>query len=177
MQDDSARFDRLIGRSFASEGGYEDDPLRIDQPTNMGITQPTLDRYNAEHPRAGFPLALRDLCHGQARAIYYEYYYAARRIWLIADDRIAFAVMDIGIMSGPDAVGRTVQKSLCDIGRRVVVDGVIGADTRNELNSLSETEKRDFMERFKLNRLAYLRTLGEKWEKYGKGWTTRTMAY
>ena len=33
-----------IRKTMAEEGGYIDNPNRIDQPTNSGITQPTLNK-------------------------------------------------------------------------------------------------------------------------------------
>ncbi len=57
----------IIRKTMAEEGGYVDNPNKIDQPTNSGITQPTLNKYNTEHPDFNFPDAVKDLTNDQAR--------------------------------------------------------------------------------------------------------------
>ena len=52
---------RIIRKCMKNEGGYADTPNRIDQPTNIGITQPTLNKYNADHPNFNFPESVKDL--------------------------------------------------------------------------------------------------------------------
>ena len=89
----------IIHKTMAEEGGYVDDPKLIDQPTNSGITQPTLDRYNSDHPDFNFPDKVKDLSPEQAQQIYGEDYYEERCIGDIENERIANAIFDMGVIT------------------------------------------------------------------------------
>ena len=174
---DFERKQRIIRNTMANEGGYVDNPKLIDQPTNSGITQPTLDKYNAGHPNFNFPKNVKNLTGGQAQQIYGEDYYDERRIGDIKNERIAMAVFDMGVMSNFSNVGKIVQKTLNEsIGEDLKVDGIIGNKTINALNNIPENKVDDFMKVLKKFRIEYLRGLSG-WVKYGKGWMMRTNRY
>lgn len=167
----------IIRKTMANEGGYADNPEQIDQPTNAGITQPALDVYNADHPNFNFPYNVKDLNGDQAQQIYSEDYYDERGIDKIANDRIAFAVFDMGVMSNFNNVGKIVQETLNNsIGTNLKIDGKIGTNTIDALNSIPYNKIVDFMQDLKENRIKYLRGLSG-WGKYGRGWTNRTNRY
>ncbi len=63
-----------LEKTLDEEAGYIDNPDLIDQPTNFGITQPTLDKYNADHPRFNFPEHIKDLSRAQAKQILYYFW-------------------------------------------------------------------------------------------------------
>ena len=160
-----------------NEGGYVDDPDLIDQPTNIGITQPTLNKYNADHPNFNFPETVKDLSPEQVQQIYADDYYGARRIGEIKNERIATAIFDMGVMSNFKNVIRLLQKTLNDsMGEKLVMDGIMGDNTINALNDIPTCKENDFMVALKDARLEYLRTLSG-WDKFGRGWTNRTSAY
>jgi lysozyme family protein len=167
----------IIHKTMAEEGGYVDNIKLIDQPTNSGITQPTLDKYNADHPDFNFPDKVKDLSPEQARQIYGEDYYDEHRIGDIDDERIANAVFDMGVMSNFNNVVKIVQKTLNDsMGTNLKTDGKIGDRTIIVLNNIPDNKIEDFMQDLKANRIEYLRGLSG-WNKYGKGWTNRTNRY
>ncbi len=167
----------IIHKTMAEEGGYVDNPKLIDQPTNSGITQPTLDKYNADHPYLNFPNNVKDLNGEQARQIYGEDYYDERRIGEIENGRIAAAIFDMGVMSNFDNVGKIVQKTLNNsMNTNLTIDGKIGTKTINALNNIPDDNIDDFMQDLKRNRIKYLQRLSG-WDKYGKGWTNRTNRY
>ena len=167
---------RIIHKTMAVEGGYVDNPNIIDQPTNSGITQPTLDKYNADHPEFNFPDNVKNLTSEQARQIYGEYY-EERRIGDIKNERIATAIFDMGVMSNFNNVGKIVQETLNDsMDTNLKIDGKIGDKTIDALNNIPGDRVDDFMQDLKENRIKYLRGLFG-WGKYGCGWTNRTNRY
>lgn len=171
------KFEKLIGRVHEKEGEYEDRPEKIDQPTNMGITQKTLDEYNKKNPELNFPSDLKQLSREQVDKIYKEEYYDAKRISEIHDTRIAFAVMDMGVMTSPKGVGTVVQQTINQTQDfSVKQDKVIGSQTIDALNRIPENRKDDFVKQLIENRLEYLQGLKE-WEKYKNGWIDRTNGY
>ncbi len=172
-----SRKSNIIHRGMAEEGGYVDDPKLIDQPTNAGITQPTLDNYNADHPNFHFPDNVKELTGEQAAQIYGEDYYDERRIGDIDNDRIANAVYDMGVMSNFNNVVKMVQETINEATDDTVsVDGVIGDETLNALNNIPDDKIDDFIKALKENRLEYLQGL-DTWDEYGRGWTARTNRY
>ena len=164
------KFDDIIVQTFANEGGYENDPRFIDRPTNIGITQKTLDNYNRNHPEYNFPSDVKDILPEQARQIYEEDYYRERHIDRIDDPRIAGAVFDMGVMSNWANVVKLVQKTLGG----VAIDGIMGPQTLDALNSIDDID--GFMEDLIAARIGYLSGL-PGWSKYGRGWTSRTNRY
>ena len=167
----------MIHKTMAEEGGYVDNPKIIDQPTNSGITQPTLDKYNADHPEFNFPDNVKDLTGEQAQQIYGEDYYDERRIGEIENERIAAAIFDMGVMSNFNNVGKTIQETLNDsMDANLKIDGKIGDKTIDALNNIPNDKVDDFMQDLKENRIEYLQGLSG-WDKYGDGWTSRTNRY
>ena len=166
-----------IRKTMAEEGGYIDNPNRIDQPTNSGITQPTLNKYNQRHPEAGFPENVRELTGLQAEQIYTELYYNDRNIGYINNPRIAHAIFDMGVMSNYSNVGRMVQNTINETqGTNLAIDGDIGAQTIRALNNIPENQVDRFMEVLIENRIEYLKGLAD-WDRYGRGWEARTNRY
>jgi len=171
------RKQNIIYKTMAAEGGYVDNPKLIDQPTNAGITQPTLDKYNKDHPNFNFPKNLRQLTNKQAQQIYSEDYYYEHRINEITNERIAAAVFDMGVMSKFNEVGKIVQKTLNNsMGTNLKIDGKIGDNTISALNNIPDNKLDNFMQNLKENRIEYLRSLPD-WNKYGRGWANRTNRY
>ena len=167
----------IIHKTMAEEGGYVDNPNIIDQPTNSGITQPTLDKYNADHPEFNFPDNVKDLNGEQAQQIYGEDYYDERRIGEIENERIANAIFDMGVMSNFNNVVKTIQETLNDsMDTNLKIDGKIGDKTIDALNNIPDYKVDNFMQDLKENRIEYLEGLSG-WDKYGDGWTSRTNRY
>lgn len=162
---------------MTEEGGYVDAPQRIDQPTNIGITQPTLDNYRKNNPDANMPAKVRDLSPQHAEQIYATQYFDNRRIGEIKNTRIAGAIFDMGVMSNFRNVGKIVQKTLNQtMGANLHIDGIIGNKTIDEINQIPDVFVNQFMGAMIENRLKYLQKL-PTWPKFGKGWTARTRRY
>jgi hypothetical protein len=169
--------DNAANKTFEHEGGYVDDPRLIDQPTNMGITQPTLDAYNKGHPNFNFPDYVKDLTPEQARQIFDDIYYVGRGMDEINNDRIRNAIADMGFMTTFPNVDKVVQQTLNEIQNAgLKVDGIMGSKTKEALNNIPANDVDSFMGRLKENRLNYLRSL-RTWSQFGRGWTNRTNTY
>ncbi len=184
------RYENYLQRlkSAGYEGrGYEDNLHRIEQPTHTGISQKTLGNIFKKYPAmelayrpdegATLNDTLQNLTQDQIDNIYCQEYYKPYRVNEIKDNRIAYANFDTHVMSGPDSVARTFQKSLNEMGYPVTQDGIFGSQTINALNRVSADNKTDeFMEEhFKPNRMKYLRSQKDA-DKY-RGWFSRTRRY
>ena len=160
-----------------SEGGYIDNPKRIDQPTNSGITEPTLKQYNQMHPDLHFPRTVKNLTSDQIDKIYHELFFQNRKIHEIKNHRIAYAIYDMGVMSNFKNVIKIVQSALNEfMTTHITVDGILGRETVCALNNISPDNIDVFMDKLKSRRLHYLAGLKD-WPKYGRGWTSRTNKY
>lgn len=77
-----------------------------------------------------------------------------------------YAMLDFAINSGPAKAASTHQKVV-----GVTPDGIIGAKTLDAIRRRGDVSGQ--IRALCKARLAYMRTLGAKWRKYGKGWTIR----
>lgn len=164
--------DKLMSPDYENTG-YIDNPNKIDQPTNTGITQKALDSYISRHKDKNISHDLKKLDAQTIREMYREDYYDSKKIDEIQNDRIAYAVFDMGVMTSPGNVGRVIQNSLNEYGIKLEIDGIIGKDTISKLNSVDDVPK--FMEILKKNRKEFLNKQPEKY-KY-PGWFNRTDRY
>ena len=171
------RKQNIIHKTMLAEGGFVSAPSRIDQPTNIGITAPTLAAFNARHPELRFPTRVADIAPTHAEIIYGEMYYDARHIDEIRNDRIAAAIFDMGVMSNFKNVVKLVQRTLntvCDT--TLATDGIMGPHTVCAINAIPTNAIDRFMAALKTARIEYLRAL-PGWAKFGVGWTRRTNGY
>ena len=168
-QENRERVDIFIDRLLkpGNEGvGYS----IVDQPTNSGITQGALTSYSE---RNDISKNLKKMSVDIARDIYKTDYYYDKKIDKIKNDRIAYAIFDMGVMTSPDNVALVVQNSLNEYGLNVEVDKIIGKDTIASLNKVNDIEK--FMDILIKNRIDFLNKLPEK-DKWS-GWFPRTRSY
>lgn len=167
----------IIKNTMTEEGDYVDNPKLIDQPTNVGITQPALNKFNIKYPRLGFPDNVKNLTTEQVMSIYSKDYYDNRKIGKIKNNRIANAIFDMGVMSNFKNVGKLVQYTLNNhIKLNLTIDGIIGNKTIDALNNIPTNKIDSFINELKANRLKYLQKLSG-WKKYGNGWKKRTNRY
>lgn len=115
----------LIEDVLDREGGYVNHPNDRGGPTNYGITQRTLSKYE------GREVSLEEVRHMTrelAMEIYKQNYYKAPRIDMLPPDMQA-QVFDIAVNSGPRRAVKMLQSVLVWMGYRLVVDGIIGGQT------------------------------------------------
>ena len=168
-------FEEAIEKLFINEGGYTPGANQIkDFPTNMGIQQKTLDRYNLMFPYKNFPKDVKSLQKNQAYEIYKEMYWDNTKIPQIKNARIRNAVFDMNVMGG---AGIVIQRALNGfLGAGLIEDGVIGNSTLKGINSISDDSVNPFMDILKLVRINYLKgTIN--WSTAKNGWINRTNKY
>lgn len=141
--EDGSQFEMVMGNTLGEEGGYEDNPRKIEQPTNYGITQSTLQSYKNRHPDSGYPDHVRNLTVDQARNIYFQDYYQKYRIHNIKNDRLARIIFDMHAMTSPESVANIIQDGLIDSGYNVEKDGVFGSESIGALNAAANAEDTD----------------------------------
>ena len=175
---DQKKFNEALWKTLGFEGGKTDGKDQVkDNPTNLGITQPTLDSFNKEYPEKGFPDKVDDLYKYQASEIYKTNYWDNTRIPDIENDRIRNATFDMNVMSGANITGATMQNALnSSIDARLRVDGIMGNQTIKAINSIPENQVSSFMDTLKKERISSLQGM-INWPTAQGGWTTRTMAY
>lgn len=143
--------DQMIDDLIEREGGFVNLAADRGGPTNMGITQATLDAWNRAHPERhkftpdeipedwkwgpnGFPLHVRDLSQYDAERIYRQTYYLDPKIDHLPEPWQPL-VFDWAVHSGPATAIKGLQKLL----RVIAIDGIIGPKTiaaaRDVLNS------------------------------------------
>ena len=152
-------FNQLGDMVSEFEGGLETNPNKIDQPTNMGITQRTLNNFFAAHPeyKGKYPDKVDDLTREQANTIYCMDFYTQYRIPEIKSKILRESIYDTYVNHSPDEIARWLQKGLNEVtSQHVKVDpedtvSVMGSETISALNNLTDYEKAKLDEYF-LNR-------------------------
>lgn len=125
---DRRRFDSLIGKILAHEGGYVNDPKDPGGETKYGISKrsyPTRD--------------IKNLTQEEARDIYYSDWYLKLRLNQVYEDSIAQKILDTAINIGPKTCIQLLQRTLTFIGNPVVADGVMGPQTIAAINKANPT--------------------------------------
>lgn len=107
-------FEQFLKEIFQSEGGYAD--KTIDQPTNMGIIQPTLDAFVKSHPEAvkkhAFPKSVKKLTRSQAGLIYKYNYFDHYRIGDYRNRSIGLLIFDIYVNHEPKSAKLFIEQAL-----------------------------------------------------------------
>lgn len=123
---------------IVNEGGYTNNSADRGGPTNWGVTQDTLASWRGH---AVTVADVQDLSMNEAIALYTKRYIEDPGFDLITDMRLRTALVDAGVLFGPQAVIKALQTVL-----GLKPDGVLGAETagraagqepRGLVNSLS----------------------------------------
>ena len=122
-----ANFADSVSIVLKHEGGYAFNPADPGGETNYGISK-------AQYP----DLNIAGLTRQDAVDIYFRDYWTRFRINEVKSQNIANAVLDAVVHHGQGA--SIVQKALNRAGMDIKVDNIIGSQTVNALNSVSEGE-------------------------------------
>ena len=136
-------FYRVFNKTLGEEGGYEDNPNKIDTATNMGFQQAALVRFKQKHPKLsqGFPDHVKNLTREQGKIIALKDYYEHYRIGEIKSPDLQETMFDSFFNHSPKAPALWVQRAINqNTKRHVDEDGVFGSETINAMNQLSEDE-------------------------------------
>ncbi len=171
-------FIRAISKTITWEGGFTNGKNQVsDMPTNMGVQQRTLDRYNACYPEKNYPANVRALTDAQAAQIYYDIYWRSTRIPEINNARIQDAAFDMNVMSGELLMVKTIQRALNKyLGSNLATDGVMGARTVATINSIPDDKIAGFITTLQDVRIASMRRMAN-WPTAQNGWMRRVMCY
>ncbi len=173
-----SNFKRALSKTLAWEGGFTTGQNQVrDMPTNMGIQQETLRRYNTMRPDKNFPTDVRDLTMVQATQIYRDMYWDNTKIPQIKHTRIQDALFDMNVMSGARIMAKTLQRALNKYtDANLAVDGVMGVRTQVAINNISEKDVEGFICVLQSVRLASMQRMAN-WATAEVGWTRRVMSY
>lgn len=159
---DRQRFDRLIGHVLAHEGGYVNDPADPGGATKYGICQRT-------YPK----LDIASLTESQARDIYYADWWLKLRCNEINSDVIAIKLLDTSVNVGRLTGVKLLQRALCQIGKMVAIDCIIGPKT---IAATNEADPGRLLEAMKQRQKAHYEALianNPKLAKFRNGWLKR----
>ena len=114
-EDKSNLFNKFMEDIFQSEGGYGDERT-IDQPTNMGIIQPTLNTFMENYPdlakKNKFQKNLKKLTREQATLIYRKLYFDKYQIGDYKNESIGLLIFDLYVNHEPATVKGFVDQAL-----------------------------------------------------------------
>lgn len=127
-----AEFEDLIGPLLVREGGYSNRKADRGGPTNMGITQKTLDRWNAtsKHPFAGSVRDVRGLTSTVAIEVYREMFWNEAGCQRVPP-RVRELHFDAACQHSPHRAVKLLQTAA---GAKV--DGQFGPNTQSLVNSI-----------------------------------------
>jgi len=134
-------FQRVLTRTFAEEGGYEDRKHKIEQPTNMGITQSTLSRFKNSNPQLAkdYPAEVKNLTSKQAEMIYKKDYFDPYHIGQIKHKPLQETMFDSFVNHSPKGPSLWAQQAINKhTSMKVKEDGIFGPRTVSALNRLNE---------------------------------------
>ena len=164
------KFDLLLESVFYEEGGYEDDSDKIDQPTNIGIIQSTLNNFNKAHPNLKIDKPLKQISKDDARLIYKLDFYDHYNLDAIDDFGNSKILLHMFVMLQPDTALNLLHKSLIDFGypcKKLLTKQMIPM-----LNKINKDDKsNEFRKLLKLNYANHLKKSPNA-KKY-RGWFPR----
>lgn len=135
-----ADFSPALAYILPNEAGYVNNPSDKGGPTNYGITQRTLDAWNAAHPEMGFPASVADLTPDQAGAIYQADYWPDG-MEQITSQAVASKMLDIMVNFGVSGGMKIIQQAANTlVTPGTAVDGNLGPDAINTINSADESD-------------------------------------
>ena len=172
-------FEGRVEDVLETEGGYKNDPQDKNDPTNRGISMPTWKSY-AKSVLGIEPTinGLMSLTEAQAKAIYKKIYWESINLDLINDGDLRYLLFDSGVHSGPKMAVKQLQVVLNSMGYGLIVDGIMGTNTLNTINSADQMELYNKFRQYRINFLIELCTKGsasykDKYELYLSGFMNR----
>lgn len=131
-----ADFNTIVERVLKNEGGLVDDPRDPGGLTNWGISL-------ASYPQLGED-GIRALTKDQAKTIYRADFWDPLLLDHVADQELAYQIMDMGVNAGVGMVTTMVQATInvLGMGPDVAVDGRMGPET---LAAVNEAFYRQFL--------------------------------
>lgn len=151
---------------------YTDDPNDAGGPTKWGVAL-NFNRHVIPDKDGNGVINARDvqlLTEVDARGVYTKVYWIPNKCDMLPDP-LAFMFADMVFNPGPGAAPKLLQQSLNTLGAHLMVDGKIGPAT---MAALASTDLSRLLPELAAQRQRYY-TTRPQWERYGLGWTRRTM--
>lgn len=168
--------EQMLDRLIAREGGFVNNPIDRGGPTKYGITQNTLNSYQAHDPTA--PTVVQFLSKLDARKIYKTMYWEKTNVRKIKNQFIAEMVLDQCVNCGPSNAIRRLQASINfvsrDRDRNISEDGIIGPVT---IKAIDYSPPRALaLSFFRLSQMHYIKIcIGDPSQTiFLKGWMNRS---
>jgi type VI secretion system secreted protein VgrG len=98
-----------------------------------GVTQKTLDAFNAAHPDLGFPADVHDLTYEQVGTIYRLDYW---KFDPLTSEQCACKILDMDVNDGLPSGVKLAQRAANRLGASLAEDGGFGPATADALNAL-----------------------------------------
>ena len=146
----------------AREGGFVNDPDDPGGATKHGVTIHTLRRLKLDLTGDG-RVGLADvqaLSRGQAVDIFIDHYFTAPHIGQLPK-LLQPSVFDMYVNAGGNAV-KILQQLLCDMGSKLVVDGVIGPKTAGAALLATAVDERALRDAYGVARRNYYFRLADR---------------
>lgn len=141
-----ASFQLYIPLLNAAEGGYQNlvgdsgnyNSLGQRVGTNHGISAKTYENWIKRPPTVN---DMKSMSKAEALKIYKLWYWDKLGADHINNQSVADILADHGVNAGIVAAGKLIQRTLNDyFNFNLVVDGVVGPQTRNAINSVNEAQ-------------------------------------
>lgn len=178
-------FNKFMAEIFESEGGYGDKKT-IDQPTNMGIIQPTLNAFMKRYPDLAkanhISKNLKQLKRSQAKLIYQKLYFEQYKIGDYKNESIGLLVFDIYVNHEPNTAKKFIDQAL-KAARKTGVELSLPTSTTqrvNVVNSLADYPEAEaaFYKQMMLERKFHMYKVTGKWSsKFADGLKNRANKY
>lgn len=182
------RFKELNKMVRKNEGGYNGLLCKetnykgpcIDQITNKGITQNTLNNFRNKYPQyqKAFPEHVKYLNDKQTDYIYYNVFYKPYNVGEIKDFKISKIMYDYLANHSPQLPIKILQEAINTYGgKNIEIDGIIGSKTIQALNEITENPiiRNKIIEEITKKRDEYLRIENSEryYNTFKKGWNNR----
>jgi lysozyme family protein len=162
-------FDISLMFTLKWEGGFSNDPHDPGGATMAGVTLSEF-RIFTGNPNATVD-DLVAITRVQLEDIYYINYWEVVRAADILPDGIDLSVYDMAVNAGPSRSVKIMQKVL---GNGIAVDGVIGPQTEDAINSVVD-DSLGFLRKLAWGQGNFYRSLAT-YKYFGRGWINRANA-
>ena len=173
-------FEKALEKTLKHEGGFVDDVDDSGGATNHGISLRflRLEGYELDLNDDGETDAedMKLLDKDKAGEIYKEFFWDKWGYDEIRHAEVGAKIFDMCVNMGASQAHKITQRACNKMGKDLVVDGIIGSQTRQTINSLENGEA--LLEGLRLEQVAFYNRLVEKkpvLNKFLKGWTRRAL--
>jgi len=166
-----ADFKKALAFMLPHEGGECDVAGDMGGHTNWGITQVSLDKFNASHPDLRFPANVHDLTLDNATT-----FYRIGGYWKfdgVHSDAVGAKIFDLGVNFGVGTVVKMVQSILNTLGASLMIDGGWGPRTETSVNAVDPDKMVSLLCIAAAARYRAIVTANPTQAKFLKGWLRR----